>query len=433
MNAPASWVAFLSAALLTGAPAQAELPFDESPLAGFQSSVVPNDREADPALLDAAAAEKGRALQTLERIVRIETGTGDAVGLPELADALAGELRALGASVTLHKPADGGVGSNVVGALRGSGGRNLLLIAHMDTVYPRGTLARTPWKVDGNKAYGPGVGDDKSGIAVILHSLRTLQAVGFKGFGTITVLFNTDEEQGSPGSRALIGTLAAASDAVFSYEPTLANPEVMVMNTSGIGAVSVSVKGLAAHAGANPELGVNALIEAADFALRTQDLDAGPGGLRFTWTRLNAGSVNNIVPDQATLYADVRYPAQAALDALTAKLKERAAKTRVPGAEISVTVNPGRPPFNSDAESRALIQRAVDIYDSLGQKIVVIPATGGGTDAGYAMAGGKPIIEALGLPGFGFHANVGEWVRVDAIPRRLYLSAQMIMDVAQRK
>jgi glutamate carboxypeptidase len=372
-------------------------------------------------------------LKTLERIVKIETGTGDKVGMPQLSALLASELKNLGAMVKLHKAAGDVVGDNVVGQLKGTGGKNLLLMAHMDTVYPRGTLAKTPWRIVGNKAYGPGIGDAKSGIAVILHSLQLLKSRGFVDYGTITVLFNTDEEQGSHGSKALIESLAAKSDAVFSYEPTLTGPEVMTLNTSGIGAINVTIKGLAAHAGANPELGVNALAEASDFVLRTLDLDEGPGGLRFTWTRLNAGSVNNIVPDNATLYADVRYPTKADFDKLVVTLNERAVTKRVAKAEISIDVNPGRPPFNANAGGRALIQNAVDIYQSLGHQITVIPVTGGGTDAGYVTASGKPTIEALGLPGYGYHANVGEWVLIDAIPRRLYLSAQMIMDVLQDK
>lgn len=108
---------------------------------------------------------------------------------------------------------------------------------------------------------------------VILHSLQLLKSRGFKNYGTITVLFNTDEEQGSHDSKALIESLAASSDAVFSYEPTLTGPEVMALNTSGIGAINVTIKGLAADASANPELGVSALVEASDFVLRTMGLD----------------------------------------------------------------------------------------------------------------------------------------------------------------
>jgi glutamate carboxypeptidase len=411
----------------------AQLAPETKPAAASPSQFTPAPRSVDKSLLTAATAEQTATLKTLEQIVNIETGTGDKIGMPAMSKLLEGELKALGATVTLHKALGGVVGENVVGQLKGKGGQNVLLMAHMDTVYERGTLAKTPFRVDGNKAYGPGIGDAKSGIAVILHSLNLLKQRGFKDFGTITVVFNTDEEQGSLGSRDLIQSLAKESDVVLSYEPTLAEPEAMTLSTSGIGAVEVTIKGLAAHAGAKPEQGVNALVEASDLVLRTLDLDQGEGGLRFNWTIANAGKVANIVPDEAILQADVRYPTKVAFDTMVKDLNARTAKQRLPKSEIKIDIDSGRPPFNANAGGRRLIQKAVDIYSSLGYKITVVPVTGGGTDAGYAALSGKPVIELLGLPGFGYHANVGEWVVIDAIPRRLYLSTQMIMDVAQGK
>ncbi|MGL4544602.1 MAG: glutamate carboxypeptidase [Plesiomonas sp.] len=429
--------AILATFLCGTAYAYADVATEVAPVTAVAAAAspdfAPQARSVDQALLAAATTEQAATLKTLEQLVKIETGTGDDIGMPQMSALLAKELKKLGATVTLHKAEAGVVGDNVVGEFHGKGDKNLLLMAHMDTVYPRGTLAKTPWRIEGNKAYGPGVADAKSGITVILHSLQLLKDRNFNDYGTITVLFNTDEEKGSHGSKALIESLAAKSDAIFSYEPTLADSEAMPLNTSGIGAINVSVKGLAAHAGANPELGVNALIEASDFALRTMDLDQGPGKLRLTWTHLDAGSVNNIVPDSAKLYADVRYPTKAAFEQLTRTLQARSATKRVPNAEVSFDFNPGRPPYNAGAGGSMLIQNAVDIYHSLGHKITVVPVTGGGTDAGYAMKSGKPIIEGMGLPGFGYHANVGEWVVIDSIPRRLYLSAQMIMDIAQGK
>ena len=416
-----------------GGDACAQIAPDKEPPAGTKSLFAPAPRNADAALLNAAKAEQGATLKTLERLVKIETGTGDKIGMPQMSKFLADELKALGATVTLQKATGNVVGENVVGKFKGKGGKNVLLMAHMDTVYVRGTLAKTPWRIEGNRAYGPGIGDAKSGIAVILHSLRLLKRRGFQNFSQITVLFNTDEEQGSRGSRDVILALANKNDVILSYEPTLADPEVIPLATSGIGEIKVTIKGLAAHAGAQPENGVNALLEASDLVLRTLDLDKGQGALRFNWTILKAGAVENIVPDKAFLQADVRYPNPSAFSEMEKDLRERIAKKRLPKAQISLEVNPRRPPFNADAGSKRLIQKAADIYGSIGGKFVVVPVMGGGTDAGFAGQAGKPLIETLGLPGFGYHANVGEWVVIDAIPRRLYLSAQMIRDVAQGK
>jgi glutamate carboxypeptidase len=404
--------------------------------AGFLT-IFPADAKDDK-LLAAATKEQPAVIKTLQKLVEIETGTGDKIGMSAMGKLLEGELKALGAAVTRHKSAGTVVGDNIVGRFKGKGGKSILLIAHMDTVYPRGKLASAPFKIEGGKAYGPGIADAKGGVAVILHSLRLLKERGFRDFGTITVAFNTDEEQGSRGSRDLIKALAAEHDATFSYEPTidkhpLLGGEVIVLGTAGIGAIKVTIKGLAAHAGATPEAGVNAIVEASDLVLRTLDLDKGQGGLRFNWTLVNGGNTPNVVPDEATLYADVRYPTNDAFEALKKDLGERIARQRLLNAKITVDIDPGRPAFTASEAGKALVQKAANIQKELGVDVRIIPITGGGTDAAYAALAGKPVIETLGLPGAGYHSNSAEYVIVDAIPRKLYVSAQMIMDFATGK
>lgn len=390
-------------------------------------------RPADAALLAAATAEQPQVVRTLERLVNIETGTGNAEGMAAMGSLLEGELKALGATVTRHPAAAGVVGDNIVGRIPGAGGRKLLLIAHMDTVYVKGTVAKAPFRIDGNRAFGPGIADDKGGIAVILHTLKLLQARGFKGYGQVTVMFNTDEEKGSFGSRELIQRLAAENDYVLSFEPTLALRENLTLGTSGIAYVEARIKGLASHAGAAPELGVNALTEAADLVLRTQHLDDKASGLRFNWTIAKAGEVSNIIPDQAVLNADVRYSRNEDFEAAMKKLEASAQKKRLPKSEVQLVITRGRPAFNAGPGGKALVDKAMAIYREAGGELVIIERTGGGTDAAYAALAGKPTIESLGLPGFGYHSNQAEYVMIDAIPRRLYLAARMVMDLGQGK
>ena len=382
--------------------------------------------------MQGADAEQPALMKTLEKLVNIETGTGDPVGMADMANFLESELKAAGAAVNRHKATNGVVGENIVGHLQGKGGKRLLLLAHMDTVYARGKLASAPFRIEGDKAYGPGIADDKSGIAIILHSLRLLKQQGFRDFGSITICFNTDEEQGSKGSRELIIELAKSSDYVLSFEPTVFNPEVLTRGTSGIGTVTVEVTGRAAHAGAAPEQGINALVEASDIVIRTVDLDQGPGKLRFNWTIGKSGDVRNIVPENAELVADVRYPNNAEFEAMGRVLNERLAKKRLAEATIKVDIDAGRPAFSADGGSLGLIDQAIRIYKSIGYDLLVVPITGGGTDASYAAQSGKPVIEALGLPGFGYHTNSAEYVHIDAIPRRLYLVSQMIIELSQK-
>ena len=388
----------------------------------------------DDALLASATAEQPAVVKTLERLVNIETGTGNAEGMTAMSQLLEDELKTIGATVTRSKAEGNAVGDNLVGVIKGKGGKNLMLMAHMDTVYVKGTLAKAPFRVEGVRAFGPGIADDKGGIAMVLHTLRMLKSKGFDGFGQITVLFNTDEERGSFGSRTLIREQAKQHDYVLSFEPTLAMKEMLTLGTAGIVYYKVNIKGLAAHAGANPEMGVNAMVEASDLVLRTMDLDDKSRDLRFNWTVGSAGQVSNIIPDEAKLEANIRYARQADLDGLLKTLEERIqGKKRLPKSEIKITVDYGRPAFEAGVVGKALVNRAVAIYKEIGADMTVVDRTGGGTDAAYAALDGTPVIESLGLPGFGYHSNQAEYVMIDSIPRRLYLASRMIMDLAQGK
>lgn len=386
--------------------------------------------QPDAALMAAASAAQPEVVKTLERLVNIETGTGNAEGMTAMERLLEGELKSLGATVTRHPAVAGVVGENIVGRITGRGGRKLLLIGHMDTVYVKGTLAKAPFRVEGNRAYGPGIADDKGGVATILHALKLLKARNWQDFGQITVMFNTDEERGSFGSRDLIQKLAAENDAVLSFEPTGAQSEDLTLGTAGIVYYKVAVKGLASHAGAAPELGVNALVEASDIVLRTMDLDDKSRDLRFNWTVGKSGQVPNIIPDEAQLEANIRYARREDLDGLLKTLDERIqGHKKVAKSVITIAPTYGRPAFNANAEGRAMVQRAQAIYREVGGNVKVVERTGGGTDAAYAALSGKPVIESLGLPGFGYHSNQAEYVMIDAIPRRLYLASRLVMEL----
>lgn len=385
----------------------------------------------DDALFKAASAQQAALVETLGRLVNIESGTGDAVGMAELSTLLEGELRALGAATERHKAVGSVVGDNIVGRFTGNGGKRLLLIAHMDTVYGRGALAKAPFRVEGDRAYGPGIADDKGGIAVILHSLKLLRDMDFRRYGSITVMFNTDEEKGSFGSRDLIQQLANASDYVMSFEPTGTPRELLIKGASGIAYVEAKVKGKASHAGVAPDAGVNALVEAADLVLRTRELDDKDNLVRFNWTVAKAGGVSNIIPDEATLNADVRYQDNLRFEDTMKRLELLAQQKRLPQADVQIQITRGRPAFNSGEGGARLMDLARGIYKEVGGEFGVLERAGGGSDAAYAALGGTPVIEGMGLPGAHYHSNQAEYVMIDAIPRRLYLSTRMIMTLGQ--
>ncbi len=267
------------------------------------------------AVLAQASAEKPAAIDTLRQLVSIESGSRDKEGLDRIAEVLAERLQKLGAEVQLIDPGADAVrmhdtpaalGKVVVGRFLGQGTQKILIIAHMDTVYPHGTLAKRPFRIENSRAYGPGIADDKGGIAVILHTLSILKNINYRDYGTITVAINGDEEISTPGARTLIERLGSEHDYVFSCEPSPAPKDVLALATSGIGAALLTVRGKASHAGVNPQDGRNALMELAHQLSHSGDLSDPARSIKFNWTMANAGTTRNVIPDTASAAADVR-------------------------------------------------------------------------------------------------------------------------------
>ena len=259
---------------------------------------------APETLLKKAEAEQKPYLATVEQLVNVDTGTGQEPGLKTVSALLIERLKALGAKVETS-PASPSAGDNIVGTFKGTGKKSFLLMVHYDTVFLPGTAAKRPFKVDGERAYGPGVADAKGGVAMILHSLKLLQDDKFDGFGTLTVLFNPDEETGSAGSKKIIAELARQHDYVFSYEPP--DKDAVTVATNGINGVMLEVKGKSSHAGSAPEEGRNAAMELAHQMLQLKDLGDSAKGTTVNWTMVRAGDKRNIIPSSASAEADMRY------------------------------------------------------------------------------------------------------------------------------
>ncbi len=374
---------------------------------------------ADAALLEAARAQQAPLLATLKELVLIESGSSDTAGVARVADVGERRLKALGAAVERK---DG----SVTGRFTGKGRKRIMLIAHMDTVYQPGILATQPYRVDGNRVYGPGIADDKSGIAVILHTIELLHARGWRDYAQLTVIFNPDEEIGSRSSGDWIATQAAQHDFVFSCEPNGAQMEGILLSASGIATATMTVQGRAAHAGVAPKTGRNALIELSHQLLQTQDINVP--GAQLNWTRANAGQVTNQIPASATAQGDVRLSAADGAQRLQQALNEKVATPLVADTVTRVEIEQGRPPFIATDAARAWAAKAQAIYGEIDRKLVLYPGTGGGTDAGYASRSAKAIVlEAFGLAGDGVHGK-DEYITVDSIVPRLYLLSRMMQE-----
>lgn len=381
-------------------------------------------------LRSAVAAERAATVETMQAVTRIESGSGDAAGLAKLATLLAARLQGLGAKVE-QASAEQAAGPIVTGTFDGTGTKSVMLIAHYDTVHAPGSTEREPVRIEGNRLYGPGVADSKGGIALILHSIRLLRDADFAGWKRLTVVFNPDEEIGSRGSGPLIQRLAAEHDTVLSFEPTIALRDSVLTGASGTALGVLEVAGRAAHAGVEPAAGRNALVELSHQVLQLSELSMPDRGVSMHWTVAKAGDRRNVIPDAATATADIRYRDRAGLDALETAVRERLVNRRVPDTEVRFRIDVARPAFKGDAKTDALVARAQSIYREIGLELNVVDTTGGGTDAGFAQAGGRAgVLESLGMPGMGFHAKQ-EWVDLNKVEPRLYLATRMIVEATR--
>ncbi len=387
-----------------------------------------------------AQKEQQPLLDTLRDLVHIESGSKDIEGLNQIAERIASQLKQLGGTVDVLQTSDiyrlddtpEKVGPAVQAVFKGTGSKKIMLIAHMDTVYLKGMLKGQPFRIDGDKAYGLGISDDKQGIALIIHTVALLQKLNFKDYGTLTVLINGDEEISSPGWRSTITRVASEQDVVLSFEGG-GTDGTLRLATSGIGAAYLTVQGRASHAGAKPEDGVNALYELSHQLLQMKDLSKTDEGLKLNWTVSKAGTNRNVIPAEATAQADARALRVADFDGLEKGLQEKVKSKLLPASKVDVKFEVRRPPLEASDASRRVAGYGKVIYQELGMSLnVVEKATGGGTDAAFAALKTKgAVVEGMGLSGYGAHSNDAEYVQINTIVPRLYLATRMIMDISR--
>ncbi len=383
-------------------------------------------------------------LSTLKELVSIESGSRDREGLDKISQLIFNRLKALGGQVefieagantyrmhdTPEKP-----GRMVKAEFKGTGTKKILLIAHMDTVYLRGMLAKQPFRIDGDRAYGLGISDDKQGIALILHTIESLKKLKFNHYGKITVLINGDEEISSPAARAYFSKLGAEHDATFSCEASQAKSDRVALTTAGIAAVNLNVTGKASHAGSAPELGRNALEELSFQIQQMRDLSDAKEGIKMNWTLATAGSNRNVIPAVAFATADVRVMKKEDFDVVEKQVRERVKVQQIPDTKIDLQFERRRPPLLTSAQSLQMAQHAKKVYAELGRELVLgTVAAGGGTDAAFAALDTQnPVIESMGVQGFGAHSNDDEYILLSSITPRMYLLSRLIMDISQNK
>ena len=383
------------------------------------------------AILEAARNKQPGFIKDLRTLVNIDSGTGYEPGLAKVEAFLVKRLKSFGAKVeTFDSPP--AKGKTVVGTLHGHGTVNLMLMIHYDTVFEPGEARKRPFRVEGQKALGPGVADAKGGALIILYALDILKRRGLNDYQTLTVLFNPDEEKSSLGSRAIIKDFSSRQDVVLIYEPPEADQ--VTVATNGIAWVHLDVTGLASHAGSAPEKGHNAALELSHQILQLKDLGDTKKGTTVNWTTLQAGNIEhtNIIPDQASAVADMRMSDLTELDRVQKDATRIIQNRLITGTETRLTVESRRPPFGKNPATDNLASLANQIYAELGKAIKPV-AMRYGTDAGFAYNpnSDKPtVLDGMGIVGNRIHSS-DEWADLDSVPSRIYLTVRMLETLSQ--
>lgn len=397
-------------------------------------AALPARSAPDDSVLAAVRTQDGPYRETLKGLVDVDTGTGDVSGLSKVEAILKARLEASGLAVEA-RPAPVFGGNTLIGTRSGKGTRKIMLLVHYDTVFGTGDAAKRPYTEREGRAYGPGVADAKGGVAMILHVLAGLEALRFDGYGTLTVVFNPDEERGSRGSRDEITRIARDQDVVLSFEPSFdeAGIDAVTVATKGINYASLTVKGRASHAGGAPEAGRNAVVELAHQILQLQDLGDPNKGTSLHWTVIHGGTKPNIIPESAKAEGDMRYFVPSEYDRVLTEARRIVGAHRVPDTQVTFDLAKGRPPLPRNPATKALGERARAIYAELGADLT-LAEIGGGTDAGYAFQPGSPakpvILESLGIVGGHYHSTE-EFAVLASVTPRLYLATRLVMEVSK--
>ena len=369
-------------------------------------------------------AERGWLIEAIEALVRLESPSTDKAAVDRCGAELHRRLVALGATVSTI---DGGGRGNHIRAEIGGRGPRVLILGHFDTVWPIGQIARMPLVHEDGRLHGPGVFDMKSGIGVALLAIRASAAILRDALPAVTMLWTADEEIGSESSRALIEATARDCRAVLVLEPSLPGGGAKT-SRKGVGEFQLTVHGVAAHAGLDPDKGASAIHELAHQIVALEALRGLEPGLTINVGTIAGGSRTNVVADRAWAAIDVRVQTLAAARAVEAQMA--ALEPRSPRVRLDVTGGVSRPPLERTAAVAELYGLASEVAAELGKQLDE-GAAGGGSDGNFTGALGVPTLDGLGPAGDGAHAR-HEHVILDDLPWRAALLALLLSRLRER-
>jgi len=368
---------------------------------------------------------KEQIVQTIRQLVEIESPSDNKQAVDRLGSLLAGRFESLGGHAKFHRVQNFGDHLQVdfAGA---SGGKPVLLLGHLDTVYPIGTLSTMPCRVADGRLWGPGSFDMKSGIAFMLHAIEAVRAWHEDTLPRpLTILLVSDEEVGSDTSRLITENLARRSAAVLVLEPSHGPKGAAKTARKGIGEYVLKVTGKAAHSGLDFEKGQSAILELAKQIIATSKLIDLKRGLTLNAGTVQGGTRVNVIPAEASAVLDVRVARKQ--DAAGIDRKLRSLKPFNRKCKLEITGGMNRPPMERTPGVAALYKKAVEIARQSGWKLEEA-SVGGGSDGNFTAGLGIPTLDGLGGVGEGAHA-AHESILLSELPPRTALLAELIASV----
>lgn len=358
-------------------------------------------------------------VEVLEGIVNIDSGTFDKAGVDRVGAVLADRLAALGFAVERIPQKEHG--DHLIGRKPGTGEKPILFVGHMDTVFPTGTASSRPFRVEGGRAYGPGVLDMKGGIVCLFYALEALKATGHASYDAMAmnVVLNSDEEFLSPTSRGIIESQARQAHTVCVFEPARPDGEY-VIRRKGVGRYTLTVTGRAAHSGVQPERGRSAIGELAHKIIALHALTDFTTGTTVSVGVIRGGERSNVIPDKAYAEIDLRVPDFEEAGRIDSRIRGIAMTRTVPDTAAELTGGLVFPPMKQTPQAKRLFEAVQEAGRALGLDLRGI-STGGGSDGNYA-AQFAPTLDGMGPQGSEAHSD-REFIEVATLTERSKVTA----------
>ncbi len=362
---------------------------------------------------------------TLRAMVEFETPTNRPDLVNRMGQWVAVEFEALGGRVSIDRQTH--TGDNVIGRFGPENRENgILLVGHMDTVYPEGTLARQPFRITGNAINGPGVMDMKGGLAIMLHSLKALRGIGRNPSLPITVIFNSDEETGSHYSEKIIHQESRRSRCALVYEPSQQMP-FFSLRGQGSAGLRVLISGIPCHVLDPERCDQNPVLESARQLVRLESMNNEERGTLVCPTKIQGhGTVRNMVPDNVLVECRLRAYTQDGMDWLVDELKSL--KPHYARTGVQTEIVQGRKPFGPGEETERFFSVLRQAGDTMHLPVERHPGFGS-SDANTVAETGVPVIDCLGVVGAGAHSD-HETADRDAFPLRAAIATEFLARLA---